>query len=165
LSLDNPWSDLMSHEVSHQWWGGIISWETVSDNWITEGLATYSSLLFLKKSRGEKAFAGVVRRLRNDVKRYAWLGAPTDGSKLKLLQRNVNAYQALVYAKPALMLTALAAAIGEDELCRRLRSLLTARRGRNVGTAEFLARLSAGDEKMRLRLEEWICSRGLPKGL
>ena len=165
LSLDNAWSDLMSHEVSHQWWGGLISWETVSDNWITEGLATYSSLLFLKKCRGEKAFAGVLQRLRNDVKRYAWLGVPADGSKLKLLQRNVNAYQALVYAKPALMLAALAATIGEDELCRRLRGLLTERRGRNVGTAELLARLSAGDEKMRLRLEAWICARGLPQGL
>ena len=148
LALDNAWNDLMAHELAHQWWGGLVSWETVSDNWITEGLATYSSLLFLKECRGEKAFARVLRRFRNDVKRYAGLGVPADGSKLKLLHRDIRIYQALVYAKPALMLAALADTIGEAELCGRLRGFLAERRGRNVGTAEFLARLSAGDERL-----------------
>ncbi len=165
LALDNAWNDLMAHELAHQWWGGLVSWETVSDNWITEGLATYSSLLFLKECRGEKAFARVLRRLRNDVKRYAGLGVPADGSKLKLLHRDIRIYQALVYAKPALMLAALADTIGEAELCRRLRSFLADRRGRNVGTLEFLERMSAGDDALRLRLEAWISARGLPERL
>lgn len=165
LALDNAWSDLLAHEVSHQWWGGLMSWETVADNWITEGLATYSSLLFLKERRGEKAYEQVRRRFEKDVKRYAGKGIAADGGKLKLLHRDVKVYQALVYMKPALMLAALSDSIGEAELCRRLRDFLRERRCRNVGTTELLTRLSAGDEKMRLRLEEWICARGLPKGL
>jgi hypothetical protein len=165
LSLDNAWSDLLAHEVAHQWWGGLVSWETVGDNWITEGLATYSSLLFLKECRGEKVYAQVRRRFQRDVKLYEGQGVAADGGKLKLLHRDIKVYQALVYMKPALMLAALADTIGEAELCRRLRDFLLERRCRNVGTAELLARLSAGDEKMLLRLQEWICSRGLPKGL
>ncbi len=165
LAMDDAWSDLLAHEVSHQWWGGLISWETAADNWITEGLATYSSLLFLRECRGEKAVAKVCRRFRGEVQRYAGKGVPADGNKLKLLHRDKNIYHALVYMKPALMLAALADRIGETELCRRLYAILRECRCRNVGTAEFLQRLSAGDEALRLRLDEWICNRGLPNGL
>jgi hypothetical protein len=165
LALDDVWSDLLSHEVSHQWWGGLVSWETAADHWITEGLATYSSLLYLKERRGEKAFARVRRRFHDDVKRYAGRGVTVDGGKLKLLHRDIQVYQALVYMKPALMFAALADTIGEAELCRRLRDFLTECRCRNVGTIELLSRLSAGDEELRLQLEAWICERGLPKGL
>jgi hypothetical protein len=98
------------------------------------------------------------------VKKYAKLGVPADGFKLKLLNRDLKIYQALVYVKPALMLAAMADTIGEGELCRRLRGILKERRCRNLDTAEFLDVLSGGDENLHARLKEWICSRGLPDG-
>jgi hypothetical protein len=165
LALDEAMGDLLAHELAHQWWGGVVSWKTSADNWLTEGLATYSSLLYLRERRGEKMFRAALRRFRRTAKLYAGKGVPADGIKLKLLNREINVYQALVYVKPALMLAELADTIGEIEVCRRLRNILTTRRSCNLDTAEFLDLLSTGDPGLRARFEEWICSRGLPEGL
>ena len=40
--------DVLIHELAHQWWGGVISWETYRDEWITEGGAQFSALLYLE---------------------------------------------------------------------------------------------------------------------
>jgi hypothetical protein len=165
LSMDNAMSDLIAHELAHQWWGGVVSWQTSADNWLTEGLATYSSLLYLRERKGEKEFRAVLQRFRRSVKRYAGKGVPADGAKLKLLNRDIKVYQALVYVKPALMLAELADTIGEAELCLRLRGILKSQRCRNLGTEQFLGLLSNGDPVVGARLKEWICCRGLPQGL
>jgi aminopeptidase N len=162
LALSEPGSDLLTHELAHQWWGGLVSWRDPSDNWITEGLATYCSLTYLRQSRGDRVYQGALKRFRRWVKRFAAAGAACDGGKLKLPGRDVRAYQALVYAKPALMLAELAAAVGEGELDRRLRAILESRRGSNLDSREFLEMLSAGDGRQLARLNEWIFAKGLP---
>src|SRR5712692_6017071 len=34
------------HEVAHQWWGNVVSWDNYRDQWIEEGLANYIALLY-----------------------------------------------------------------------------------------------------------------------
>jgi hypothetical protein len=162
IAMIDSKTDLLTHEMAHQWWGGLMSWKTTADNWITEGLATYSTLLCVRKWEGEKAYRKVLKQLRARVKKYAGLGTPAEGFQLKLLNRDIKVYQTLVYIKPVLMFAELADKMGEAELCRRLRSVLQERRCTNVNTQEFLSLLSAGDEAVRARLAEWICSKGLP---
>jgi hypothetical protein len=163
LSLIDAKFDLLAHEMSHQWWGGLISWKAPADNWITEGLATYSTLLLLRERQGEKAYRQALSHLKRWVKKYGAKGACADGFKLKLWNRDLRVYQTLVYVKPALMLAELADAIGEGELCLRLQGILKERRCCNVDTEEFLRLLSAGDESRQARLAEWVRGRGLPE--
>ena len=151
-------TDLLAHEIAHQWWGGLISWKAITDNWITEGLATYSAMLYLRELHGDKAYRKIRNRLRRQVKKYTNQGIPADGFKLKLLIRDFKVYQTLVYAKPALMLAALADKIGVGELSLRLRSILKECRCRNVDTAEFLRLLSGEDAELHAKLKRWICS-------
>jgi hypothetical protein len=163
LALGEPGSDLLAHELAHQWWGGLVSWRDPADNWITEGLATYCSLTYLRQNRGDRVYQGALRRFRRWLKRFAGAGAASDGGKLRLPGRDLRAYQALVYAKPALMLAELAATVGAGELDRRLRAILESRRGSNLGSREFLEMLSAGDGRQLARLNEWIFATGLPQ--
>ncbi len=165
LAMSDAGTDLLAHEFAHQWWGGIVSWKTTADNWITEGLATYSSLIYMKGLQGEKAYERIRRDLRRFVKRFAGKAAPAEGGKLRWVFKNPDVYQSQVYAKPALMLAELADTLGEDELLRRLRSILETHRYRSLGTEEFLDLLGGGDPGLRLRLNEWILSRDLPGDL
>lgn len=162
LSFFDAKIDVLSHEMAHQWWGGLISWKTPLENWITEGLATYSSLISLRAWQGEKKYRAALGKLRRQVKGCADLGAPADGYKLLLLGCDPKVYQALVYGKPALMLAALADKIGETELCARLKAILGDCRKRSLDTDEFLSRLSGGDVLLRACLENWIRAKGLP---
>lgn len=162
LAMSDAGTDLLAHEFAHQWWGGIISWKTTADNWITEGLATYSSIIYMRDLQGEKEYRRIRGDLRRFVKRFAGKAAPAEGGKLRLLFRNPEVYQSQVYAKPALMLAELADTISEAELLRRLRSILETHRYRSLGTDEFLDLLAGGDPGLRTRLDAWILSPDLP---
>jgi len=162
LALSDAKTDLLAHEMAHQWWGGLISWKTPADNWLTEGLATYSTLIYLRAWQGEKTYRKILERLRQQVKKHAKSGVPADGFKLKLINRDLKLYQTMVYVKPALMLTALADRIGEGELCIRLRTMLRERHRRVLDSAEFLSLISAGDNELNVLLRRWICSWEMP---
>ncbi|MEO0124186.1 MAG: M1 family aminopeptidase [candidate division WOR-3 bacterium] len=46
----------MAHELSHQWWGDMITcfgWQNV---WLNEGFATYCDALYLERREGHQAF-------------------------------------------------------------------------------------------------------------
>jgi aminopeptidase N len=35
-----------AHEASHQWWGHVVSWKSYHDQWLSEGFANYSGILY-----------------------------------------------------------------------------------------------------------------------
>jgi len=39
-----------AHEAAHQWWGDLVTWSTYRDQWFSEGLANYCSLMLLQES-------------------------------------------------------------------------------------------------------------------
>ena len=49
-------ADLMAHELSHHWWGDLITCETQEDMWINEGMATFSAYLFTEAMYGKQAY-------------------------------------------------------------------------------------------------------------
>lgn len=51
-SLSNEY--LMAHELSHHWWGNLVTCETPEDMWINEGMASYSADLFYECQYGKK---------------------------------------------------------------------------------------------------------------
>ena len=42
--------EVIPHEVSHQWWGHAVGWETYHDQWLSEGFADFSAGLFLQQA-------------------------------------------------------------------------------------------------------------------
>jgi hypothetical protein len=51
---------LMAHELSHHWWGNLLTCQTSEDMWINEGMATYSEHLFLEKVYGRQRYISEV---------------------------------------------------------------------------------------------------------
>jgi aminopeptidase N len=43
---NTTYTDLISHELSHHWWGNLVTCSTSSDMWINEGFAVYSEAIF-----------------------------------------------------------------------------------------------------------------------
>ncbi|MEI8138187.1 MAG: M1 family aminopeptidase, partial [Bacteroidota bacterium] len=54
-------ADLMAHELSHHWWGDLITCETQEDMWINEGMATFSSYMFLEWKYGKAKYINSVK--------------------------------------------------------------------------------------------------------
>ncbi|HET7101084.1 MAG TPA: M1 family aminopeptidase, partial [Terriglobia bacterium] len=43
-----------AHEMSHQWWGHLVGWKTYRDQWLSEGFAEFSSVLYLQATEPQK---------------------------------------------------------------------------------------------------------------
>lgn len=52
---------LMAHELSHHWWGNLITCETAEDMWINEGMASYCEHLFLENTYGWERYISTVK--------------------------------------------------------------------------------------------------------
>ncbi len=50
------WETVYAHELSHQWFGDLVTCRDWGNIWMNEGFATYSEALWLEKSRGEAAY-------------------------------------------------------------------------------------------------------------
>lgn len=48
--------DIMVHELSHQWFGDLVTCETAQDMWLNEGWADYCARLFIQHYYGESSF-------------------------------------------------------------------------------------------------------------
>ena len=50
----STWPDqMLAHEVSHQWWGNMIDALSYRDVWLTEGMAEFSSMLYMRARYSE----------------------------------------------------------------------------------------------------------------
>ena len=41
------WRNVIIHEIAHQWWGNAVTEKDWNDVWLSEGFATYFTLLFI----------------------------------------------------------------------------------------------------------------------
>ena len=60
------WRNVMIHEIAHQWFGNAVTEYDWDDVWLSEGFATYFTLLFIEHQYGRDAF---VKGLKSSQKR------------------------------------------------------------------------------------------------
>ncbi len=47
---------LIAHELSHHWWGDLVTCKTSSDMWINEGFAVYSEAVYLQENNSQNHY-------------------------------------------------------------------------------------------------------------
>ena len=57
----------IAHETAHQWWGGIVAWRSYRDQWLSEGFAEYSGILFTGRRLNVEAQNDLLRWARNSL--------------------------------------------------------------------------------------------------
>ena len=50
---DFSWDRIIAHEISHQWWGDLVTLRTWSHTWMNESFGTYSDYLWTRFDKGE----------------------------------------------------------------------------------------------------------------
>ena len=60
------WRNVVIHEIAHQWFGNAVTEYDWDDVWLSEGFATYFTLLFIEHQYGREAF---VEGLKSSQKR------------------------------------------------------------------------------------------------
>ena len=108
--------EVTPHEVSHQWWGHAVGFESYHDQWLSEGFAEFSAALFLQQAKGEhwqKDYIEFWQRQQKRVMEKNQFGiAPNDAGPIWLgirliSPRTESAYDSVTYAKGAYILAML----------------------------------------------------------
>lgn len=109
----------LSHETAHQWWGNIVAWRSYRDQWLSEGFAEYSGMLYAAKRDGKPdSLRKLLTAAREELLlppatltgigkgRLVDIGPLTLGHRLNTT-KSFGAYQALIYQKGAYVLRML----------------------------------------------------------
>jgi hypothetical protein len=108
----------IAHETAHQWWGDIVSWRSYRDQWLSEGFAEYSGILYTGFRSGRQSQADLIDEARASLKRppstlegigkgrLVDVGPIILGHRLST-SKTFGAYQTLIYSKGALVLRML----------------------------------------------------------
>jgi hypothetical protein len=67
LRTESFYRFVAAHEVSHQWWGHLIGWNSYRDQWLSEGFAQFSTSLFAQRVYPNDVFLKFWRELREQM--------------------------------------------------------------------------------------------------
>ena len=157
-----------AHEVGHQWWGHIIGWNSYRDQWLSEGFAEYTALMFVETSMddGARQFQKAITAYNNEVRGsleaafssfarpgYALLSArgaermgPIGHGFRAGVGEAPTAYSTLAYYKGAMVLHMLRTMTrlmtkSDDAFIATLRDFVATNAGRYASTEDFQAAL------------------------
>jgi aminopeptidase N len=108
---DEAMFSFIAHETSHQWWGHQVLWRSYRDQWLSEGFAQYSGLMYTGRRDRPKSVNTMLKEMRETVRTPVFAADKfsvrvTDIGPLTMGHR-LAAYTALVYNKGALVLRML----------------------------------------------------------
>jgi len=174
-----------AHEVAHQWWGNWVRLPHYRDQWLAEGLAAYSALLYVEKQAGgEEVLREWLERYRADLLETDESGNPIEATGALTLgarldsSRSPDGYVRLIYSKGPWILHMLREmfrdpATGSDAVFTgALRRLAEGGGPDPLTTAEFQRALEAvlppqADAEKTGRLDwffdEWVYDTGFPR--
>jgi len=152
----------LAHEIAHQWWGHGVTWDSYHDQWLSEGLAQFASVLYLKDKYGDRAFSAIIRKFSSWTKRMTNWGAITMGSRISYF--NYEAFQSIVYDKTTLVLFLLKDYLGEDVFFEALKGFFTQKQYSPARTGDFIKAFEkVSGRDLRPFFEKWLDSYLLPE--
>lgn len=152
---------LVSHELTHQWFGDLVTCKDWTNTWLNEGFATFGATLWEEHKYGADAAAYRYWRDQN-----TWM-ASRNLFTVPILERNINdsvEYVGNVYDKAGWVVHMLREQLGDEAFFRALKHYLEANRLQNVVTADLVKAVeeSTGTNVDQF-FEQWVYGAGAPR--
>jgi hypothetical protein len=163
ILLRDRTEDYILHELAHQWWGGVISWKSYRDVWLTEGLSHFSVLYYLKKKMSEKQFNRLIKKIKRWVYRFSDTGPVIYGMRIRALENRYEPFQSVVYNKSALIFLMVLDLIGEKEFNRRLKSVVDEFKYKSITSMQFIRQFCGKNNMLLDFFKKWVYSRTIPE--
>lgn len=153
------YESLMAHELSHHWWGDLVTCKTASDMWLNEGWASYSEFLFDEFVYG---FDEYMREVRNNHERMLQEAHWRDGAYLPVSGvGHEHTYSTTVYNKGADMLHTLRSYLGDRDFFDCINQFLDQNKFSDITSEEFRDFLSGcSGIDLNYFFDDWIFQKG-----
>ncbi|MEO6223507.1 MAG: M1 family metallopeptidase [Vicinamibacterales bacterium] len=151
------------HETAHQWFGDAVTENDWNDVWLSEGFATYFTLLYTEHASGRDAFAEGLRRSRATVVRLEKSLPNTPVVHVNLDEPSVSPNNGLVYQKGGWTLHMLRELVGTEDFWRGIR-LYYQRHMNGLASTDDLRRAmeQVSGQDLSGFFRQWLNRSGIP---
>jgi aminopeptidase N len=155
--------DLISHELSHQWYGDLLTMRSWADAWLNEGFATFMEQIFREEDKGvdEGAFhrfesheesIEADRRARRPIVYDKWVNDPLEVF-----------FSGHIYPKGATILQMLRHQLGDAAFWKAMNHYTTANAYGNVATADLQKAFEESTGRdFKAFFDQWVYGAGFP---
>ena len=160
---ERGWQHVIIHEVAHQWFGNAVTEYHWNDVWLSEGFATYYTLLFREHHYGYDDFLDGLERSRTTVRNYY-----ADDWGFQLVRPYIEDLNdvsgAMMYQKGAWILHMLRRKLGDDAYHEGIRSYYAEYMNKNAQTADLRRHLEeASGQDLAPFFDQWLFQGGMPQ--
>ncbi|MGK0157609.1 MAG: aminopeptidase N [Neolewinella sp.] len=159
-------STLIYHELSHQWFGNLVSMKWFDDLWLKEGFATfYGYKAMAELEPGQRAWLRFLQRVKPSAYAVdATAGTTPVFQELQNLADAKSAYGAIVYNKAPAVLRALYSQLGPKVFQAGLKQFLEKHAYGNADWRDLAAALEAAARKDLGRWSQrWLLAPSMPQ--
>jgi aminopeptidase N len=154
------WRNVVIHEIAHQWFGNAVTEYDWDDVWLSEGFATYFTLLFIEHQYGRDAF---LKGLASSKKSVDAFYAKNPG--YRIIHNNLDDMNKVTssqtYQKGSWTLHMLRGMLGDDIFWKGIRSYYVKHMNGSATTADFInAMEEASGKSLKDFFDQWLYKPG-----
>jgi aminopeptidase N len=154
------WRNVVIHEIAHQWFGNAVTEFDWDDVWLSEGFATYFTLLFIEHAYGRDEFVRGLESSRTSVMGYS-AAHPTYTIVHNNLRRMEDVTSSQTYQKGSWTLHMLRGVVGDAAFQRGIRLYYQRHFNANASTADFRRAMEeASGQELGWFFEQWLYKPG-----
>ncbi len=160
---NHRWRNVVIHEIAHQWFGNSVTQSDWDDVWLSEGFATYFTLLFIEHQYGREEF---IKGLESSQKRVdSYYNKNPDYRIVHDNLKNMeDVTSSQTYQKGSWILHMLRGVLGTEIFWKGIRVYYSKYKDLNVRTSDFKRIMeNVSNKDLSLFFEQWLYKPGIFK--
>lgn len=159
---------IIAHELTHQWFGNLVTMKWWDELWLNEGFANFMEYYLVDQIYPEwKIFESYLVFERNSAVRMDSLPSSRSIiSKVEHTHQAVDAFDSIVYEKSGNIIRMIYHLIGKEPFFKGLSDYFSKYQYKNATSAELIAcwqKQATKNIKLSELLKPWLNQPGLPK--
>jgi aminopeptidase N len=155
------WRNVIIHEVAHQWFGNCVTEYDWDDVWLSEGFATYFTLMFREYAYGREDFVEGLKQARERVFKFY-----EKDKNASIIHNNLTDMKKVLtydlqYQKGAWVLHMLRNYVGDDAFRKGIRNYYSKYFNSNSTTEQFKTEMEKVSNKdLDIFFNQWLYNGG-----
>lgn len=152
---------LITHEIAHQWFGNMATEKTFAHLWLSEGFATYFTILYMENKYGKDTAIAMLKEDREQVIAFARRSNRTvvDDTKDYMALLNANSYQ-----KGGWVLHMLREELGDPVFWKSIRKYYSTYAGKTADTDDLRKVFEdVSGKRLEQFFKQWLYTAGIPR--